>query len=199
MAFLRSPFAPELPPALRGARITLRTPEMADHEAWAALRLQSRAFLTQWEPLWPSNDLTRAAFRSRIKRYWRDIEDDHAYPFFIFNNGNGALLGAITISNVRRGVAQMGTLGYWIGEPHARAGHMTAAAALIRAFAFQHLQLHRLEAACLPNNAASIALLKRSGFREEGLARSYLKINGQWQDHLLFGCLADDAPATKGP
>lgn len=199
MSFLRSPFGPELPPALRGANVTLRTPEMSDHQAWAALRLRSRNFLTPWEPLWPSNDLTRAAFRSRIKRYWRDIEDDVSYPFFIFANDTGELMGAITISNVRRGVAQMGTLGYWIGEPYTRAGHMTAAVGLIKAFAFQHLQLHRLEAACLPSNAASIALLKRCGFDKEGHARSYLKINGLWQDHLLFACLPSDQHGTTGP
>ncbi len=189
MAFLRSPFAPELPPALRGERVTLRTPEMADHEAWATLRLASREFLTPWEPLWPSNDLTRSAFRTRIKRYWRDIEDDVAYPFFIFANDSGSLLGAITLANVRRGVAQMASLGYWIGQPYVRSGHMTAAVRLIKPFAFQHLQLHRLEAACLPINAASIALLEGSGFVREGLARQYLKIAGIWQDHLLFACL----------
>jgi [ribosomal protein S5]-alanine N-acetyltransferase len=199
MAFLRSPFAPELPPALRGERITLRTPEMADHESWAALRLGSRDFLTPWEPLWPSNDLTRSAYRIRIKRYWRDIEDDAAYPFFIFENVTGALLGAITLSNVRRGVAQMASLGYWIGQPYARAGYMSAAAQLIKPFAFQHLQLHRIEAACLPVNAASISLLKRNGFHQEGVARGYLKINGLWQDHLLFACLAPSQPGLVGP
>ncbi len=199
MAFLRSPFGPELPPALRGVTITLRTPEMPDHQGWATMRLRSREFLTPWEPLWPSNDLTRAAFRSRIKRYWRDIEDDLSYPFFIFANDTGDLMGAITISNIRRGVAQMGTLGYWIGEPYARAGHMTAAVGLIKSFAFQHLQLHRLEAACLPSNVASIALLKRCGFEQEGMARSYLKINGLWQDHHLFACLSADQHGTTGP
>lgn len=190
MAFLRSPFAPELPPVLRGGRVMLRTPEMADHEAWAALRLRSREFLTPWEPLWPSNDLTRSAFRARIKRYWRDIEDDTSYPFFIFAAVGHPLVGAITLSNVRRGVAQMGTLGYWIGAPYARMGYMSDAIGLMTAFAFQHLQLHRLEAACLPSNHASIALLRRSGFHQEGLASSYLKINGAWQDHLLFAAVS---------
>jgi [ribosomal protein S5]-alanine N-acetyltransferase len=188
MAFLRSPFAPELPPALRNDRVLLRVPEMGDHEAWAALRLRSRDFLTPWEPLWPSNDLTRPAFRSRIKHYWREIEDDSAYPFFIFTPDGHELIGAITLSNLRRGVAQMGTLGYWIGEPYARRGFMTAALALMKSYAFDHLQLHRLEAACLPVNEASVALLRRAGFQQEGYAAGYLKINGEWRDHLLFAC-----------
>jgi ribosomal-protein-alanine N-acetyltransferase len=199
LAFLRSPFAPELPPALRGERVMLRTPEMADHEAWASLRMRSRDFLAPWEPLWPSNDLTRSAFRARIKRYWRDIEEDTSYPFFIFAQPGNPLLGAITLSNVRRGVAQMGTLGYWIGAPHVRMGYMTDAMRLMKAFAFQHLQLHRLEAACLPANTASIALLLRSGFQQEGLARSYLRINGAWQDHLLLACVNDSQGLDNHP
>jgi ribosomal-protein-alanine N-acetyltransferase len=189
MAFLRSPFAPELPPVLRGGGVMLRTPDLGDFEAWASLRLASRDFLTPWEPEWPANDLTRAAFRRRIKRYWREIEDDASYPFFVHGADGRALLGAVTLSNVRRGVAQMATLGYWIGAPHARRGHMTAALRLLLPFAFDHLQLHRVEAACLPANLASIALLERTGFEREGLARRYLKINGVWQDHLLYAHL----------
>lgn len=189
MAFLRSPFAPDLPPVLRGERIFLRTPDMTDHEQWARLRADSRDFLVPWEPSWPANDLSRSAFRLRIKQYHRDIADDVAYPFFIFGAGNHMLVGALTLSNVRRGVAQMATLGYWIGAPYARQGYMTAAVRALLPFAFDHLSLHRVEAACLPRNAASIALLRRTGFQHEGLARSYLKINGEWQDHLLFAKL----------
>lgn len=197
MAFLRSPFAPGFPPVLRNARVQLRVPEMGDHEAWAGLRLRSREFLTPWEPLWPSNDLTRSAFRSRVKHYWREIEEGAAYPFFIFSADDRDLLGAITLTNLRRGVAQMATLGYWIGEPHARRGYMTAALSLIKDFAFDHLQLHRLEAACLPHNLPSIALLERSGFEREGYARAYLKIAGQWRDHLLFACLSPREQADR--
>jgi [ribosomal protein S5]-alanine N-acetyltransferase len=191
VVFLRSPFAPDLPPVLRNGTVEMRSPETSDYEAWADVRLRSREFLAPWEPVWPSNDLTRAAFRSRVKRYWRDIEDDAAYPFFIFSAGERQLLGAVTFSNVRRGVAQTASLGYWIGAPYARRGLMTSALGLAIGFAFGHLELHRIEAACLPNNAASIALLARCGFEQEGLARRYLKIAGLWQDHLLFARLCD--------
>lgn len=191
MAFLRSPFAADPPPVLRSDRVLLRSPEMGDYEQWAALRLESRDFLTPWEPLWPPNDLTRSAFRSRIRQYWRDIDDDAAYPYFIFDAAGRVLLGAITLSNVRRGVAQTATLGYWIGQPHARRGYMTAAASLILSFAQGGLGLHRVEAACLPHNTASIALLRRCGFVQEGYARGYLRIAGEWRDHLLFARLAD--------
>ena len=191
MVFLRSPFAPDLPPVLRTSQVVLRTPSLSDHQAWAELREASQDFLVPWEPLWPFNDLTRSAFRLRIKRYYRDIEVDAAYPFFIFSAGESELYGAITLSNVRRGVAQAATLGYWIGAPYVRRGLMTASVNLVFAFAADHLNLHRVEAACLPSNIASIALLHRCRFEQEGVARRYLKIAGCWQDHLLFARLTE--------
>jgi ribosomal-protein-alanine N-acetyltransferase len=184
---MRLPFAPEPPPPLLGTRTLLRSPDMGDYAEWAMLRQESRTFLVPWEPEWPANDLTRSAFRARIKRYWRDIADDAAYPFFIYSADGRRLLGAITLSNVRRGVAMMGTLGYWIGAPYAGQGYMTEAVRLMLDFATDHLALHRVEAACLPSNTPSIALLRRCGFTHEGFASAYLMINGAWRDHLLFG------------
>jgi ribosomal-protein-alanine N-acetyltransferase len=191
MAFLRSPFAADPPPVLKDGHAVIRVPEMNDYEQWAALRAMSREFLTPWEPIWPANDLTRTAFRSRIRQYWRDIDEDAAYPYFIFDAQGQVLVGALTLSNVRRGVAQTGTLGYWIGFPHARKGYMTSAVRLTLDFAFRHLGLHRVEASCLPHNQASIRLLQKCGFAREGLARGYLKIAGEWRDHLLFARLCD--------
>jgi len=189
MAFLRSPFAADPPPVLRDGHAMIRVPDMSDYEQWAGLRALSRDFLTPWEPVWPANDLTRTAFRSRIRQYWRDIDEDAAYPYFIFDNEGQALVGALTLSNVRRGVAQTATLGYWIGLPYQRHGYMTSAVRLALEFAFRHLGLHRVEASCLPHNQASIGLLEKCGFEREGLARGYLKIAGEWRDHLLFARL----------
>jgi [ribosomal protein S5]-alanine N-acetyltransferase len=191
MVFLRSPFQAEMPPVLRSGAVELRVPDMRDYTEWSDLRMRSRAFLKAWEPTWPHDDLARASFRLRIKRYRRDIEDDHAYPYFIFHQEDGALLGGLTLSNVRRGVAQSASLGYWIGEPHARQGYMTSAVEALKLFAFENLRLHRVEAACLPSNAASVSLLRRCGFQEEGFARGYLKIDGHWRDHLLFALVED--------
>lgn len=193
MVFLRSPFTAEAPPVLRSGPIVLRVPQMADYQAWAGLRMESRRFLSPWEPSWPHDDLTRLAFRARIKRYLRDIAHDTAYPYFMFATDGGHLLGALTLSNVRRGAAQIASLGYWVGEPHSRQGFMTAGVAAVLPFAYETLRLHRVEAACLPANTASIRLLRKSGFAEEGYARKFLKINGQWEDHLLFARLAGDA------
>jgi ribosomal-protein-alanine N-acetyltransferase len=146
--------------------------------------------LQPWEPSWPSDDLTRAAFRRRISAYTREMELGTAYPFFVFRMDDDALVGGVTLSNIRRGVAQMATLGYWVGEPHARSGYTLSAVKAVARFAFDTLALHRVEAACVPENERSHGLLLKAGFKPEGRAAAYLKINGQWRDHLLFGMVA---------
>jgi ribosomal-protein-alanine N-acetyltransferase len=198
MALFRTLSAPEPLPPITGDGVVLRGPQMADFAAWAEVRERSRTFLTPWEPTWPADDLSRAAFRRRLIAYARDREAGAAYPFFVFRNSDGALTGGITLSNVRRGVAQMGSVGYWCGQPYARQGHTLAAVRALCEFAFRTLALHRLEAACIPENAPSRALLVRAGFAEEGFARAYLKINGVWRDHVLFG-LTTPLKGQDGP
>jgi len=193
MAFLRPSNPLDSGPTVFGGRVTLRTPQMSDYQAWAELRAESRAFLTPWEPTWSRDELTRTAFRRRLKHYARDMREDQAYPFFIFQTATDAMLGGVTVSNIRRGVAQSGAIGYWIGRSHAREGNMTVALRALIPFAFDTLGLHRIEAACLPHNAASIGLLVKCGFEREGYARRYLRINGAWQDHVLFALLSEDA------
>ena len=175
---------------LEGAGVRLRPHRASDYAEWASLRSNSRAFLQPWEPTWPLDDLTRAAWRRRLAAYAQDIERATAYPFLIFRQSDGVMVGGITLSNVRRGVAQMGSLGYWVGEPFARRGHTAAAVDAVTRFCFQRLGLHRAEAACIPANEASRGVLLKCGFRQEGLARGYLRINGVWRDHLLFGLLS---------
>lgn len=181
---------------IRGDGLLLRAPEARDFQTWAALREQSRRFLTPWEPTWPADDLTKAAFRRRIRRNAEEIERDEAYPFLIFREPDGLLLGGLTLGQVRRGVSQTATLGYWMGEPHAGRGHMGRAVRAALAYGFDHLRLHRIEAASVTHNERSIRLLESVGFRREGIARAYLRINGVWQDHLLFARLESDPPSS---
>jgi ribosomal-protein-alanine N-acetyltransferase len=168
---------------------------MSDYVPWAALRHESQEFLQPWEPTWPVDDLTRPSFRRRLRRYGRDIKDDLSYPYFVFREKDDALLGSCIVSNVRRGVAQSCSLGYWMGKPYAGGGYMTAAVAAIVPYVFDELKIHRIEAACLPSNEPSQRLLNRVGFFQEGQARRYLKINGEWRDHVLFAIIADDVDA----
>ncbi|TCT01588.1 GNAT family N-acetyltransferase [Aquabacter spiritensis] len=193
MWFLRTIFSTEVLPTIPGEGVYMRVPQAGDFVAWRDLRAESRAFLTPWEPLWPSDDLTRGAFRRRLRRYARDMLRDEAYPLFLFRADDDRLLGGLTLSNVRRGICQAASLGYWMGEPHAGRGYMTAAVSALLPVAFEALGLHRIEAACMTNNLASIRLLEGVGFTREGFARQYLCINGAWEDHLLFARLRGDA------
>jgi [ribosomal protein S5]-alanine N-acetyltransferase len=180
-------------PLVRGEGLYLRPAIAADYAAWARLREQSRAFLAPWEPTWLSDDLTRAAFRRRLRRQAEDIAADESFAFLIFDSTSDELLGGLTLGGIRRGVGQAATLGYWMGAPHAGKGRMTRAVAAVVHFGFDTLRLHRIEAACIPDNAPSIALLERNGFRREGFARAYLKINDAWRDHVLLALLEGEA------
>src|SRR5271170_1962043 len=188
---LSRPRSPE--PVLNGDGLYMRPGMMEDFAQWSALREASRAFLVPWEPIWPEDDLTRAAFRRRLRRQSDEMARDEAFSFLIFDAGADTLLGGLTLGGIRRGVAQSGTLGYWMGAPHAGKGRMTRAVAAAVRFGFSTLRLHRIEAACLPENAASQTLLERNGFQREGLARAYLRINGAWRDHLLYALVEPEA------
>ncbi|MFA6264845.1 MAG: GNAT family protein [Pseudolabrys sp.] len=192
MAFFRTVGFTEAEPVVAGKGIYLRAPQAGDFAAWATLRGQSRDFLTPWEPIWPSDDLTRGAFRRRLRRYNEDQRNDVAHAFLVFRAIDGALVGGLTLANIRRGVAQAGSLGYWVGAPFAHRGYMSAAVQALLTYSFGHLRLHRVEAACIPSNAPSIGLLEKTGFQREGYARRYLCINGVWHDHLLYARLVDD-------
>ena len=169
-----------------------RLPQHSDFAAWTTLREESRDFLTPWEPLWSADHLSRKAFTNRV--YWaqRASRNNSAIPFFMDRLVDGALLGAITIDNIRRGPAQMATIGYWIGAPYARQGYMTEAIGAVVRYAFTTLDMSRIEAACLPDNAASRGVLERAGFKYEGVAQSYLQINGRWRTHVLYANLRHD-------
>ena len=192
MALFRLGSSSESANFIKAEGIYLRPGEMRDFDQWRWVREFSRDFLIPWEPTWAADELTRPAFRARLRRHSDSISKDEAYPFFIFRARDDVLMGGLTLGQVRRGVAQCATLGYWMGKPHAGKGHMAKAVRAVATFAFGTLRLHRLEAACLPHNAASMRLLEGVGFTREGYARAYLKINGDWQDHVLYGLLEQD-------
>lgn len=175
-----------------GEDIFLRPPQISDYAMWAELRAASRDFLKPWEPSWASDDLTRNAFRRRIRRYQQENRDGHAHALFIFRKQDDQLVGGLNLSNIRRGVTQAASLGYWMGQSFAGQGYMSAAVRSFLPFAFNSLGLHRVEAACIPDNQRSIHLLQRLGFQREGFAREYLCIDGRWRDHVLFAILKKD-------
>jgi [ribosomal protein S5]-alanine N-acetyltransferase len=177
---------PPVDTRLTGPRVMLRFAAPSDWRAWSGLREASRDFLVPWEPQWPSDSLTYPYFCRMLHRQQREWRRGRAYAFCIFLRDE-TLIGSVTLNDIQRGIAQKATLGYWIGEAYAGQGLMTAAAGLVCAFAYHTLKLHRLEASCLPHNEPSAHLLRRLGFEEEGFAKSYLRVNGSWQDHVLWG------------
>jgi ribosomal-protein-alanine N-acetyltransferase len=196
MAFLLSNLGQDTGPVIRTGRLLLRAPVMTDYSAWAEIRQMSRDHLVPWEPAWPRDELTRAAYRRRIRHYQREMREDLGYAFFIFTERDERLLGGLTLGNIRRGVTQAATLGYWLGIGATGKGYMREAVTAACPFAFDRLRLHRIEAACLPHNAPSIAVLDHCGFTREGLGRRYLRIAGEWQDHVLYARLGDDPPVA---
>jgi ribosomal-protein-alanine N-acetyltransferase len=179
-------------PKVETERMTLRLPQHPDWRAWSSLREASAAHLTPWEPVWAHDHLSRRAFTNRV--YWAQRAETQgtALPFLLIRRADQQLLGAITLDNIRRGPVQAGTLGYWIGAPFARQGYMREAIQAVVHHAFAQLDLSRIEAACLPENAASRGVLEKSGFKYEGVAQSYLQINGRWRNHVLYANLRGD-------
>ncbi|WP_370276196.1 GNAT family N-acetyltransferase [Roseovarius indicus] len=191
-------FMPRRKTRIETERLTLRQPQLSDYRDWSSLREQSADFLVPWEPQWASDHLSRKGFTNRV--YWaqRSISAGSAVPLFLVRREDEVLLGAITLDNIRRGPAQSGTLGYWVGAPYARQGYMREAIAGMVHHAFERLDLSRLEAACLPENQASRRLVEKCGFKYEGVAQSYLQINGRWRTHVLYASLRADRRGRTG-
>lgn len=198
MAFLRAPLPEDYLETIRGRSLVLRAPVMADYAQWAELRALSREHLVPWEPAWSRDDLSKTMYRRRLKAYAGDVRQDQGYSFFIADAMTDTLLGGITLSNIRRGTAQIASLGYWIGRPYAGQGRMQEAVKTLMPFALRTLRLHRIEAATMLANAASIRVLEKTGFEREGLAKGYLKINGRWEDHILFARIGRPVPDHPG-
>lgn len=177
---------------LWGEGVRLRPPHPDDYEAWAKLRHASRRHTERWEPAWSEDELSRSAYRRRLRRYQTDLDNGTGYPFFVFRKDDDVLVGACNLNNVRRGVLQTADLGYWIGAPYVRRGHARAAVRRVLHHAFETLRLHRVEAATRLENEASRALLESLGFTREGRSREFLKIHGEWRDHDRFAILSSD-------
>ena len=192
MSFLSSYPLKKISKYLEGKRVYLRSPEYRDWEKWSDTRRENMSHLKPWEPTWPSNDLERNSFLRRIKVYEKLINNDEAYPFLIFDMETEELIGELNINNVQRGVLQSCSIGYWISKDKIGLGFMSESINLIKNFIFNELNLHRIEAACLESNVSSLNVLKNNNFYFEGIARKYLKINGKWQDHLIYSSLENE-------
>ncbi|SEK19079.1 GNAT family N-acetyltransferase [Pacificibacter marinus] len=177
-------------------RMTLRLPVHGDYNVWRGLRAQGVEYLQPWEPTWSPDHLSRKGFTNRV--YWaqRSVVSQTALPLFLTRRSDNQVMGALTLDNIRRGPAQAGSVGYWIGFEYARQGYMREALEAVVHYAFTKLDLSRIEAGCLPENVASRGVLEKAGFKYEGVAQSYLQINGRWRNHVLYASLRND---RRGP
>ncbi|MGB0920106.1 MAG: GNAT family N-acetyltransferase [Alphaproteobacteria bacterium] len=198
MARITPPFSGSL--RIEGQGVYLRPPRKRDFAVWAALRADSQAELVPFEPRWAEDELDARAFRRRLKIWRREREKGTGLPLLIFaadqEGGTSTLVGGIRLANLAYGVQQSGSVGYWVGTRFAGQGYMGRALDALIPFYFREMKMHRLEAACLSNNAASQRVLARAGFQREGIARQFLRINAQWQDHLRFAIVRGDPAST---
>lgn len=173
-----------------GSQVYVRPLEQTDAEALLELRLRNADFLRPWEPQgWV--ELSLEAQQAQIAYMVESADLDRSYHFGIFRLDN-ALVGTITLSNVARGAWQNATLGYFVDEAHNGKGFATEAITLTVGLAFSELGLHRVQAGVMPRNPASIRALEKAGFRREGVSLHYLKINGVWEDHVMFALTQED-------
>jgi ribosomal-protein-alanine N-acetyltransferase len=174
---------------LDGGRVFLRSPNLSDSGEFIALNKMSGALHRGLA----SPPTQAQQFRDYLKKSRRS---DCEY-FLICHKQNRAVMGAINLSQIVRGLFQNAYLGYHIGAPFAAQGYMGEAIEILLRHAFQNLKLHRIEANVQPHNTASIALLKRAGFTKEGYSPRYLKICGRWRDHERWAIIAEDWRAKK--
>jgi ribosomal-protein-alanine N-acetyltransferase len=165
-----------------GSRIRPVTAD--DAEELAALYAANRDFLAPFEPVRPNEFFTAAGQRARLTQPPADV-----YRFAIVDDG--AMAGVINLSNVVRGAWCNANVGYFVAQSHGGRGLATEAVAAVLDFAFREAGLHRVEAGTLVDNHASQRVLAKNGFERIGIAHRYLKIAGEWRDHVLFQRLAD--------
>lgn len=180
-------------PVLFSERLELRLPKRADYVSWVTTRREGVDFLQKWEPIRGRDYESRSSFYSHGVGWSKQAaRAKTAFSFLIIRRHDARLMGALNLSNVRYGPAKTAIVGYWIGPDFARQGFMSEALEMVVDFAFNELDISRIEAACLPENAPSRGVLEKTGFKYEGVAQSYLQIAGRWRTHVLYARLRED-------
>ncbi|WP_336785595.1 GNAT family N-acetyltransferase [Paenibacillus sp. MMO-177] len=172
--------------------IYLRLLEPGDAKPMLELKQRNRIFSQPFEPIREDKHYTLEEQEKEIGNGIAAAQQGQAYFYGIFLTESDKLIGRIALTSVSRGVFQNAYMGYFIDQEHNGRGYATAAVTAVVRKAFDELQLHRIQAGVMPVNARSLRVLEKAGFRQEGLARRYLKINGQWEDHLLFAITKED-------
>lgn len=180
---------------VRGRRLYLRHLHPADEREWVELRQGSRAHLGPWDPLPPpGQDLYGP---TGFRRHLDTSDTEHNQRHLVVRRSDEAIVGMVNLSQICRGPFDNAIMGYWIGLPHVRRGYGVEGVKLCLRRAFGELGLHRVEANIMPSNTASLALVRRVGFRFEGVSPRYLQIAGRWEDHVRWAITREDARAHR--
>lgn len=189
------------PPGTRlfGRRVVLRPLTAADFPEWTEVRVRNDAWLRPWEPTRPLGmidpTISREAFSARCAARDRDRQNDTSYGFALFVDGQFA--GEVNLNGVIRGAQQTGTIGYWIDRRLAGHRYVAEGVVAVLRFAFEEIDLHRVEICIVPRNTNSRRVVDVLGIREEGLAERFLEINGVWEDHVRYGITAEEWQARR--
>jgi len=171
--------------------VTLRLIAASDERRWAAVRLANAQWLTPWEATSPVPAPT-VSFRSYTREIRRLHRDGDALPLVI--EYDGEFVGQVSVSGVQRGSLLTAAAGYWIAQDVAGRGITPLAVAMACDHCWFTWGLHRIEINIRPENAASLRVVQKLGFRDEGLRRAYMHIAGQWADHRTFALTAPEVP-----
>jgi ribosomal-protein-alanine N-acetyltransferase len=182
----------QLQPQYQGNRIYLRQWQPQDAVALLAYRLENRSFLQPFEPAQHNDQFTSQFAEQKIEQWIDESVSDIGYAFGIFLKESDLLVGTIHLNRVIRGPLFNCLVGYSMAQRFNGQGLMTEAVGISLTIAFGPLGLHRVEAGVMPRNIGSMRILEKNGFRQEGLFRKYLRINGEWEDHAVFAILAED-------
>jgi [ribosomal protein S5]-alanine N-acetyltransferase len=176
-------------PTLTDGPVTLRPIRLRDARTLERTLLDNRGWLRQWEatnPHGPMNFDTRSSIRSLLA----NARGGHGLPFLI--EYEGELAGQLNVSSISYGSLASATIGYWVSEHFAGRAVTPTATALATDYCFFQLGLHRMEICIRPENAPSLRVVEKLGFRYEGLRRRYIHINGDWRDHYCFGLVVEE-------
>ncbi|WP_163529617.1 GNAT family N-acetyltransferase [Halobacillus ihumii] len=174
---------------MEGNHIHIRELKSEDAEALLHLQKENRAFFEKYSMLREDSFYTTKAQLDRIKKFEKGIKQDSEYNFGIFKNEDQELIGTVNLFQVLRGSLQSAIIGYFLDKQHNGQGFTTEAVQLLVKYAFEELDLHRVEAGVMPHNIGSLRVLEKAGFHKEGIARKNVKINGQWEDHQVLAVL----------
>jgi ribosomal-protein-alanine N-acetyltransferase len=172
--------------------VRLCVPRPEDRGEFLALVRESRAFLRAWEPSVRDPDGSE-----RFARLLERSRAPDARRWLVRRRGDGAIVGQVSLNHVVGGPFRNAALGYWLGVAHTGRGYMTQAVGLALRHAFGAMRLHRVEANLMPRNGASRGVVRRNGFRREGLSPRFLKIAGRWEDHERWAVLAEEWRAGR--